>query len=213
MKKPLNVLFELNHQVMHLYGLPGTYKTTFLAQIIHRKLKEECEHVYLIDTGGNFPIVRFRPIKHLLKKMIVFHPKTLEEEVRLLDDLSIKILDKNSVLLIDDVFRHINLEDNSNNHLNSYVLAKIASISQTIEFPVILTNQARSYDNHIRPFLQSLTLYYWDWHLLFEKSKDNNTITISLFKKENYISHANYTISKKGFLADRSLDKYGVFWP
>lgn len=202
MKKPLNALFELNHQVLHLYGLPGTYKTTFLTQIIQRKLEEECEHVYLIDTSGNFPIVRLKPIKHLLKKMIVFHPKSLEEEVILLDDLSIKILDKNSILFIDDIFRHINLEDNSNNHLNSYILAQIASISQIIEFPVVVTNQARSYDKQIRPFLRNLTLFYWDWHFFFEKSKESNTITVNLFKKEKYISHANYTISKQGFLAD-----------
>ena len=203
MKKPLNALFELNYQVMHLYGLPGTYKTTFLTQIIQRKLEEECEQVYLIDTSGNFPIVRLKPIKHLLKKMIVFHPKSLEEEVRLLDDLSIKTLDKNSVLFIDDIFRHINLEDISNNHLNSYILAQIASISQIIEFPVVVTNQARSYDNHIRPFLQNLTLFYWDWHMLFEKSKENDSVAINLFKKEKYISHANYRISKQGFLVDQ----------
>jgi RecA/RadA recombinase len=203
MIKPLNALFELNHQVMHLYGLPGTYKTTFLTQIIRRNLEEECEHVYLIDTSGNFPIVRLKPIKHLLKKMIVFHPKSLEEEVHLLDDLSIKTLDKNSVLLIDDIFRHINLEENSNNHLNSYLLAQVASISQIIKFPVVVTNQARSYDNHIRPFLQSLTLFYWDWHLFFEKSKKNDSITISLFKKDKYVSHANYMISKQGLLVDK----------
>ncbi len=203
MKKPLNALFELNHQVMHLYGLPGTYKTTFLAQIIQRKLEEECEHVYLIDTNGNFPIVRLKPIKHLLKKMMVFHPKSLEEEVRLLDDLSIKTLDKNSVLLIDDIFRHVNLEKNSNNHLNSYILAQVASISQIIKYPVVVTNQARSYDNNIRPFLQNLTLFYWDWHMFFEKSKENNSITISLFKRDKNISHANYMISKQGFLVDQ----------
>jgi hypothetical protein len=202
MKKPLNALFKLNHEVLHLYGLPGTYKTTFLTQIIQRKLEEGIEHIYLIDTNGNFPIIRLRPIKHLLNKMIVFHPKSLEEEVRLLDDLCIKILDKNSVLLIDDIFRHINLEDSSNNHLNSYILAQVTTISKTLESPVVITNQARSYDNHIRPFLQNLTLFYWEWHILFEKPKETNYITVNLFKKDRYISHATYKVNAQGFLAD-----------
>ncbi len=152
MNKPLNTLFNEKNLAIHLYGLPGTYKTTFLAQIIQKKLEEGCEHIYLIDTGGNFPIIRLKSIRHLLKKMIVFHPTSLEEEVRLLDDLSIKIFDRHSVLLIDDIFRHTSLEDKSNFYLNSYILAQVKNISKTIEFPVVLTNQARSFRNQIRPF-------------------------------------------------------------
>jgi hypothetical protein len=200
MTKPLNALFKEKNVVMHLYGLPGTYKTTFLAQIIQKKLEEGCEHVYLIDTGGNFPIIRLKSIKHLLQKMIVFHPLSLEEEVKLVDDLNIKILDKDSILLIDDIFRHTNLEDKSNIHLNSYILAQISSISKIIEFPVVLTNQARSFENKIRPFLHSLTSYYLDWHFLFEKSEKSNTIAVSLFKKDKYISQGKYKVNSLGFL-------------
>lgn len=185
---------------MHLYGLPGTYKTTFLVQIIQKKLEEGCEHVYLIDTGGNFPIIRLKSIRHLLQKMIVFHPRSLEEEAKLLDDLHIKILDQNSVLLIDDIFRHTNLEEKTNIHLNSYILAQINTISRMIEFPVVVTNQARSYGNKIRPFLHNLTFYYFDWHFLFEKSEKNNTVLVSLFKKDKYITQGKYKANSLGFL-------------
>jgi len=202
MNKPLNTLFNEKNLAIHLYGLPGTYKTTFLVQIIQKKLEEGCEHIYLIDTGGNFPIIRLKSIRHLLKKMIVFHPVSLEEEVRLLDDLSIKILDRHSVLLIDDIFRHTSLEDKSNFYLNSYILAQVKNISKTIEFPVVLTNQARSFSNQIRPFLQNLTSYYLDWHFFFEKEDKSNSIRVSLFKKDNYIAHANYKVNSLGFFVD-----------
>lgn len=202
MNKPLNTLFNEKNLAMHLYGLPGTYKTTFLAQIIQKKLEEGCELIYLIDTEGNFPIIRLKSIKHLLKKMIVFHPASLEEEVRLLDDLSIKILDRHSVLLIDDIFRHTSLEDKSNFYLNSYILAQVKTISKVIDFPVVLTNQARSFSNRIRPFLQNLTSYYLDWHFLFEKEDKSNSIGVSLFKKDNYICHASYKVNSLGFFTD-----------
>jgi len=201
MNKPLNALFKEKNLVMHLYGLPGTYKTTFLAQIIQKKLEEGCEHVYLIDSGGNFPIIRLKSIKHLLQKMIVFHPRSLEEEAKLLDDLHIKVLDHDSVLFIDDIFSHTNLEDKTNIHLNSYILAQISTISRVIEFPIVLTNQARSYENKIRPFLHKLTSYYFDWHFLFEKSEKSNIILVSLFKKDKYTTQGKYKVNSLGFLA------------
>ncbi len=197
---PLNSLFKEKNVVMHLYGLPGTYKTTFLAQIIQKKLEEGCEYVYLIDNSGDFPIIRLKSIKHLLHKMIVFHPRSLEEEAKLLDDLHIKILDQDSVLLIDDIFRHTNLEDKTSIHLNSYLLAQIVTISRTIEFPVVITNQARSYENQVRPFLHNLTFYYFDWHFFFEKSEKSNTIEVSLFKKDKYITQGKYKLNLKDMI-------------
>ena len=72
MENPLLTLLQKQNITAQLYGLPGTYKTTFLVQIIHKRLKEGFNSIYLIDTSNNFPIVRLRPIKHLLQKMIVF---------------------------------------------------------------------------------------------------------------------------------------------
>ncbi|MFX1514909.1 MAG: NB-ARC domain-containing protein [Promethearchaeota archaeon] len=202
MENPLLSLLQKKNLAAQLYGLPGTYKTTVLLQIIHKRLQEGHNSIYLIDTSNNFPIVRLKPIKHLLQKLIVFQPKTVEEEAFLLDDLSCQLLSQKSLLLIDDVFRHTNLEDKANLHLNSYILAQIKAISRKVDFPVILTNQARSYDNNIHPFLQSLTLHYLDWHFLFEKTQDTNQIRITFFDQDQYISQWDHKISKTGFLSD-----------
>ena len=171
-----------------------------MAQIIRKKLEEGCDQIYLVDTSGAFPIIRLKPIKHLLQKLIVFQPKTLVKEALLLDDLNIQVLTQNSILLIDDIFRHTNLKDQNTFHLNSYVLALIKSISRTIDFPVIITNQARSFDNSIRPFLQSLTLQYLDCHFLFEKTKDPNKIVISFFDRDQYVLQYEHSIDSSGFL-------------
>lgn len=202
MENPLLSLLQEQNIAVQLYGLPGTYKTTFLLQIIHEKLKEGCIPIYLIDTSANFPIVRLKPIKHLLHDMIVFRPKTVEEEVLLLDDLSIQLISQDSILLIDDVFRHTNLENKANFHLNSYILAQIKAISKKVNFPVILTNQARSFDNNTRPFLQSLTLQYLDWHFLFEKTQDPSRIRVTFFDQDRFISQREHKINVVGFLSD-----------
>ncbi|MHA2243761.1 MAG: hypothetical protein ACXADY_02210 [Candidatus Hodarchaeales archaeon] len=202
MKNPLLSLLQEQNIAVQLYGLPGTYKTTFLLQIIHKKLKEGQIPIYLIDTSNNFPIVRLKPIKHLLQDIIVFRPKTIEEEVILLDDLSMQLISQDSILLIDDVFRHTNLQNRANFHLNSYILAQIKAISKNVNFPVILTNQARSFDNNIRPFLQSLTLQYLDWHFLFEKMQDPSLIRVTFFDQDHCISQREHNINVAGFLSD-----------
>jgi KaiC/GvpD/RAD55 family RecA-like ATPase len=53
MGNPLLSLLQEQNIAVQLYGLPGTYKTTFLLQIIHKKLKEGCIPIYLIDNLDN----------------------------------------------------------------------------------------------------------------------------------------------------------------
>ncbi|MHA2223855.1 MAG: hypothetical protein ACXAC8_01480 [Candidatus Hodarchaeales archaeon] len=202
MENPLHSLLEHKYSSVQIYGPPGTYKTTFLVNVIRKKLEEGCNNIYLIDNSGHFPIARLKPIRHLLSKMIVFHPKTLMEEANLLDDLDLHLLSENSILLIDDVFRHVNLENRDLLHLNSYILALIKSISKTLEFPILITNQGRSYEKKIRPFLQYLTIQYLDWHFLFEKSRNPRKILITFFDHSQYMSQREYSIDSSGSFLD-----------
>jgi len=197
---PLSSLLNQKNISVQLYGLPGTFKTTFLLQVIHKKLEEvDDRKIFLIDTSGNFPLVRLKSVKSLLGNLVIFHPKTLKETALLLDDFIIQYLSRDSILFIDDVFRHVNLEDKKNLHLNSYILALIKTISKEINFPVILTNQARSFDNLIRPFLQNLTIQYLDWHFLFEKSLNKKKVLVSRFKKEEFLEQREYMLNNQGF--------------
>lgn len=203
MNNPLSLLLSQKNVSVQIYGLPGTFKTTFLLQVIHTKLKEADDRkIFLIDTTGNFPLVRLKSVKSLLKNLVIFHPKTLKETALLLDDFNIQYLSKDSILFIDDIFRHVNLEDKKYNHLNSYILAVIKAISKEINFPVILTNQARSFDNLIHPFLQNLTVQYLDWHYLFEKSLNKKEILVSRFKKGEFIDQKEYTLNNQGYFLD-----------
>lgn len=202
MKNPIISSIQKENKAIQFFGLPGTYKTTLLLQIIQKILIEKKKRIILIDTGGNFPIVRLKKVKDYLNNLIVFHPKTLKENALILDDLDIQLLTKDSVLFIDDVFRHTDFDDKKNYHLNSYLLALIKKISQRLSFPVIITNQARSFNEEIRPFLQNLTLQYLNLHLLFEKTREKNKIQISLFEQTQLLSQYVYNIDSKGFLED-----------
>ena len=202
MKNPIKSLIQEQNKAIQFFGLPGTYKTTLLLQIIQKILTDKEQPIILIDTDGNFPIVRLSKFKDHLNNLIVFQPKSLKETALILDDLDIQLLTKNSVLFIDDLFRHTDFEDKKNHHLNSYLLALIKKISQRVSFPVIITNQARSFNKEIRPFLQNLTLQYLNLHLLFEKTKEKNRIRISLFEHTQLLSQHVYNIDSNGFLKD-----------
>ena len=107
-----------------------------------------------------------------------------------------------TILLIDDVFRHVNLENRDFLHLNSYILALIKSISKTLDFPILITNQGRGYEKKIYPFLQSLTIQYLDWHFLFEKSLNPRKILITFFDHSQYISQREYSLDSSGSFVD-----------
>ncbi|MHA1227607.1 MAG: AAA family ATPase [Candidatus Hodarchaeales archaeon] len=202
MKDPLRDLFLSKNKTIQLYGQPGSLKTTFLLHIIENMLQLKNKSIYLIDPTGNFPFIRLKAIKHLLNKLVVFQPKNIKELALLLDDLEIQLLDKDSILLIDDIFRHVRTDDNKNSHLNSYILAIIKSISKIIEFPVVITNQVRAYDNLIHPFLKDLTLYYIDWHFLFENNTKKNTLSVSFFKQGKFVICKEYLIASDGFISN-----------
>ncbi|NHJ02161.1 MAG: hypothetical protein EAX86_08475 [Candidatus Heimdallarchaeota archaeon] len=196
----LSSLLQSNHQVIQFFGLPGTYKTTLMVQIIKDVLLKNTKQIYLIDTSGNFPIIRLKSLKDLLRNLIVFHPRSLEEEVLLLDDISFQLSKPEIVLLVDDVFFHTISQNRENDHLNSYILAQLQNISKTLDFPIILTNQARMFEDGIHPYLQRLTLQYLNWHLHFEKGIKRNLITITIYRGTEFISTRNYSIENTGFL-------------
>ncbi|MCK4849024.1 MAG: hypothetical protein KAT16_08375 [Candidatus Heimdallarchaeota archaeon] len=201
MNEPFNSLFQERNKVVHIFGTPGTFKTAFLVQIIIQKLEEGINQIYLVDVGGNFPYLKLEPIKDLLTNLIVFQPKTLQEELITLDDLELNKVDTNTIILIDDVFRRVNPDIKEDNHIESYILAQIMSISHTVEFPIFLTNEGRVYDNNIYPFRQALTEYYFDEHLLFENVPRQAKIRIKKRTDNKYTLFTELKIEKSGFIS------------
>lgn len=201
MNEPFNSLFHERNKVAHIFGTPGTYKTAFLVQIIMQKLQEGLNQIYLVDVGGNFPYLKLEPIKDLLSNLIVFQPKSLQEELITLDDLELNKVGKDTIILIDDVFRRVNPDTKEDNHIESYILALIASISRTVEFPIFITNEGRSYDNNIHPFREKLTEYYFDEHLLFEKIPRKERIRIKKRTDKKYTLFTELNIEKSGLIS------------
>ncbi len=186
LNEPFNSLFQEKNKVVHIFGTSGTYKTAFLVQIIMNKLEKGINQIYLIDVGGNFPYIKFEPMQEVLSNLIVFQPKSLQEELFILDDLELNKVGKDTIILIDDILRRVNPDTKEDNHFESYILAQIASISRTIDFPIFLTNEGRVYDDNVYPFRQALTEYYFDEHLLFENLPKQNKICIKKRSNNNY---------------------------
>jgi len=202
MNEPFNSLFQERNKVVHIFGTPGTYKTAFLVQIIIQKLQEGINQIYFVDVGRNFPYLKLEPIKDLLSNLIVFQPKNLQEELITLDDLGLNKVGKNIIILIDDVFRRVNPDMKDDNHIESYILALIASISRTVEFPIFITNEGRAYDNNIHPFRKKLTDYYFDEHLLFEKIPQQERIRVKKRTNNKYTLFTELKIGKSGSISE-----------
>jgi hypothetical protein len=155
----------------------------------------------LLDINGNFPIVRLTNQKNLLQRVVVFHPKTVEEEIQILDDLAINQIPSNSVLLIDDVFRNVRRETPKTGYLPSLILTLTKTLAETLVFPVLITNQARSFETDtVYPLFHELVLNYLDWHVLFEREKGTNILRVSIFEKEHYLTQQEYQINSSGFI-------------
>jgi hypothetical protein len=201
MNEPFNSLFQERNKVVHIFGTPGTYKTAFLVQIIVQKLQEGINQIYLIDVGGSFPYLKFEPIKDLLSNLIVFQPKSLQEELITFDDLELNKVSRDTIILIDDVFRRVNPDTKEDNHTESYILAQIASISRIVDFPIFITNEGRAYDNNVHPFKEALTKYYFDEHLLFEKIPRQEKIRVKKRSDNSYTLFTELTIDKSGSIS------------
>ncbi len=201
LNETFNSLFQERNKVVHIFGTPGTFKTAFLVEIIIHMLEKSKNQIYLLDVGGNFPYTKLEPVKNLLTNLIVFQPKTLQEELITLDDLEVNKVDKDTIILIDDVFRRVNPDIKDDNHYESYILAQIASISYTVDFPIFLTNEGRVYDDNVYPLRQSLTEYYFDEHLLFENVPKQNKIRIKKRTNNSYTLFTELQIAKSGLIS------------
>ena len=198
MKSELNPIFQANNKVIHIFGLPGTYKTAFLVQIIWQKLKEGVNQIFLVDASGNFPYVKLKPIQDLLSNLIVFQPKSLKEELLILDDLEIKGISDQTILLIDDIFHRIIPDEVI--LLESYLLAIIQALSQRVTFPIFITNQGRGFENRINPLRGTLMTKYFDEHLFFQKSTRKNIVQIMKLMNDRH-----------SFVTELQVDSSGLF--
>ncbi|MFW9779658.1 MAG: hypothetical protein ACFFE8_12450 [Candidatus Heimdallarchaeota archaeon] len=201
MQNRLVELLRKQRTTIQIWGQPGTYKTTLLLQVIRQMIKKGAR-VYLLDISGNFPIVRLQLQKHLLEKVVVFHPKTIEEEALALDDLAITRIPPNSVLLIDDIFRKAHRKSPEQGYFPSLILTLIKNLAKTLKFPVLITNQARGSieTDSVYPLFHKLVLNYLDWHVLFEKEKGSSILQVTIFEKDQYLSQQEYSIDPSGLI-------------
>ena len=122
----------------------------------------------------------------------------MKEELLILDDLEIKGISDQTILLIDDIFHRINPEEE--NHLESYLLAIIQALSQRVTFPIFITNQGRGFENRIHPLRGTLMTKYFDEHLFFQKSTRKNIVQIMKLMNDRH-----------SFVTELQVDSSGLF--
>ncbi len=206
MNSGLKSLLQQKNKVIHIFGTPGTYKTAFVVQLILNFLKNGKTEIYLIDTSGNFPYIKLKSIQDLLPNLIVFQPKSISEELTILDEFNINGIDEGAILFIDDIFYRISSDDTTESHLVSYLLAIISAISKQVFFPIIVTNEGRGFDNKIHPLKEPLMIHYFDEHLHFEKKGKENHLTIRRYSNMDYVLFDTINIDAEGLFSTIDLN-------
>ena len=195
---PLSQILRLRNNIIHIFGLPGTFKTSFLFFLTQSIIRMTSKRkIFIIDIPHNFPVSRMKGTKKNLQQIILFRPNNLYEQIYLLDDLEI-YLDQESFLFIDDLFRLVNRNDDNYIKETSLLLTLISKTSNNINFPVLITNQARMYDQGIYPSFSSIIDQYILNSLLFTREKDKNSLKVEYFKKKKNISEYEYELGREG---------------
>lgn len=195
---PLSYVLNLRNEVIHIFGLPGTLKTSFLfylTQTIIRITKDQ--KIFIIDLSHNFPISRMKVSSEDRQRIVIFRPKSIKDAILLIDDLEI-YLENDSFLFIDDVFRFVQRSDSNYIKQTSLLLSLTRMLSLKLDFPIIMTNQARSFDQGTYSSFSTIINQYISYNLLFSRKKEGDILTVEALSDCTPKVSKNYDVGLEG---------------
>ncbi|MHA1266154.1 MAG: ATPase domain-containing protein [Candidatus Helarchaeota archaeon] len=134
--------------VIHLFGMPGSGKTTFGMQIMAHILREGWRGVW-VDCNGNFSLHRFSQIlrcQDLLAQLTLVHTSSFPQQTQLLSYLSCSpYLNQAGCVVIDGITHHYRSEryqESSHGFFQVLVnqLGSLLGIASIWQIPVIVIN-------------------------------------------------------------------------
>lgn len=155
--EPLDKLLDggLEHNsITNIYGPPGSGKSNIALQACVQSIDSGKKAVF-IDTEGGFSVERLSQISQntekYIKNIILFEPRSFEEQYKIVMKRLEKVLEKHEVglVVIDSLVTlyRLELEGDKIQDVNRKLakqLSKLSDLSRAKHFPVLVTNQIYS---------------------------------------------------------------------
>ena len=202
------------------YGPPACGKTTIMLQyaleVIGRNKK-----VFFIDTEGGFSVERFKQLggdDEMLQSLILFHPKSFEEQHTTIKQLNKEIRNNKQVglIIIDSLVMLYRLKlGDAPQKINSELgeqLRLLTEISRSFKIPIIATNQMyQDFETKDKKMVGGNVIHYWSKTIVeFEVEGLEKK---AILRKHKFIESGKekfYQIKEKGLVGQRSKG-FGFF--
>lgn len=196
-----------------LYGPPGLGKSTMCFELSSHALSLGKKVIY-IDTEGGFSPERLKQINPEinLNDIIVFSPKSFDEQNSLIRNLNKQIKSANHVgLIIFDslvMLYRLKLGD-SPQKINSELgeqLRMLTEISRTFHIPIFVTNQMYvNFETKENKMVGGQVIEYWSKTILeMDKSGFDKKIILKKHKFKPAGVEINYSIENSGLTENKS---------
>jgi DNA repair protein RadB len=196
-----------------IFGPPGCGKSTICFELANQTLEHNKKVIY-IDTEGGFSPERLQQINPQieLENIIVFSPKSFEEQNKLIKNLSSQIKSANQVglVIIDSLVMLYRLKlGDAPQKINMELgeqLRMLTEISRTFHIPIFVTNQMyTSFDTKENKMVGGMVIEYWS-KTIIEMDKEGHDKKI-LLKKHKFKGEGNpilYEITNLGIQENKS---------
>ena len=218
-----NILGDIQKDtITTIFGPPGVGKSTLCFQYLLKILKVGKKIIYVDTEGGFSPerIAQMADFKVNLQDIIVFSPKSFEEQQKVIVDLnkSIKHSKDIGLVIVDSLVMLYRLKlGGSPQKINSELgeqLRMLTQISRMYHIPILVTNQMyTNFETKENKMVGGSLIEYWS-KTIIELEKENN-IKYIILKKHKFkptSTKKEYEITQDLGLVEKKA-KFSLFRP
>lgn len=202
-----------------LFGPPGSGKTTVCFEYVRECLKGGKKVIY-VDTEGGFSVERLKLIfpEVDLSEVIVFSPKSFEEQQSVICSLNKEIKNSKSIglVVVDSLVMLYRLKlGDAPQKINSELgeqLRLLTEISRSFHIPILATNQMyTTFDTKERKMVGGSLIEYWSKTIVeIDLNQEGRRVILKKHKFKKEGGEVDFEINSNG-LVERKGRSFGFF--